>query len=65
VLSLFLWCLVDDDFIVRLSMGTILSRIHQWHFSAGSGEIPEHGVGAHAEGPSHCTDIVQRCWLVG
>jgi hypothetical protein len=29
VLSLFLWCLVDDDFIVRLSMGTILSRIHQ------------------------------------
>jgi hypothetical protein len=26
---------------------------------AGSGEIPEHGVGGHAEGLPHCRDMVQ------
>jgi len=63
-LSPLLWCLVDD-LIARLHGVGVYTRGYADNISFGSGEIPKHGVvGAHAVGPSHCTDLVRRDWFV-
>jgi hypothetical protein len=61
VLSPLLWCFVVDVLVARLNRGGVYC---QGYLSVGRWEIPEHGVGAHAEGSSHCRHMVRRSWLV-
>jgi len=53
ILSPLLWCLVADEMIERLNKGWHILKVCWWHLPLGSGEIPKHGVGAHAVGPPH------------
>jgi len=64
-LSLLLWCLVVDDLIARLKGGGVYTQeLGRLHLSFGSGEIPRHGVGACAVGPSRRRDLVRRDRLI-
>jgi hypothetical protein len=65
VLSPLLWCRVVNDLEQGSVWAGYIVKAMLLTFVCWQQGNPEHGVGAHAEGSSHCRDMVWQGWLVG